>query len=232
MEQFTVSDREEHCRYIAYIAGALTAVKERTAHIEFEDGRVIFTLRAEPTEPEFRKLAEDRIADVICIGYKYSILSGQIAPAGLNAQDREILLTAVIAADFAEDKKYVLSRLAQQRTHTIDGFFNFRLKELREKWLGVAACVPPVFTRGQLTEFMRFLLNTNRGKVFLKRGEVYDVRCRRLRRSALIGDASAEMNTLREIVLSGAGKVECLGSPTALQENFLKRFYEGRVSFG
>lgn len=232
MEQFTVSDREDHCRYIAYIAGALTAVKERTAHIEFEGDRVIFTLRAEPLETDFRKLAEDRIADVICIGYKYSILSEQIAPAGLSEQDREILLTAVIAADFAEDKKYVLSRLSLQRQHTIDGFFNFRLKELREKWLGIAACVPPVFTRGQLTEFMRFLLNTSRGKVFLKSGEVYDIRCRRLRRSALIGDASAEMNTLREIVLSGAGKVQCLGSPTALQENFLKRFYEGRVSFG
>lgn len=232
MEQLTVSDREEHCRYIAYVAGALTAIGNRSAHIAFEGGRVVFTLGADGEESALRRLAEERIADVICIGYKYSVLRGQIDPEGLCAQDREILLTAVIAADYAEDKKYVAARLGSPGRYTIDGFFNFRLKELREKWQGVAACVPPVFTRGQLTEFMRFLLNTSRGKVFLKSGEVYDVRCRRLRRSALIGDASAEMNTLREIVLSGAGKVECLGSPTALQENFLRRFYGGRVFFG
>ena len=39
------------------------------------------------------------------------------------------------------------------------------------------------------------------------------------------------MNTLREIVLSGAGKVECLTAPGTRLENFLRRYYAGRAVF-
>ncbi len=231
MDQITVSDREEHCRYIAYIAGALAAKRENNARICFDGGRVYFIVETTSPVPT-RKVAEDRIADVLCVGYKYAYLRANVCPAGLSAEDREILVAAIIAADFAEEKRYVLAKLANMQSHTIDGFYDFRLKELREKWESVAACVPPVFTKGQLTEFMQYLLHGGKGKIFLKGGEVYDSRCRKLRKSSLIGDESAEINVLREIVLSGAGKVECLGTPSCTQERFLRRFYDGRVFFG
>ena len=48
---------------------------------------------------------------------------------------------------------------------------------------------------------------------------------------SLIEGGRSEMNTLREIVLSGAGKVECLGALSAKHELFLLRYYAGKVDF-
>lgn len=228
MEHLAVSERESNSHFVAYAAGALALAASNSARIAFGGGRVV--LRAEGEESVRRHL-EEKVAEIICIGYKYAELSASVRPAGLGGQDREILLAAIIAADFTEDKKYVLSRLRGAEEYSIDGFYSFRLRDLREKWKGVASCVPPVFTRGQLTEFMQFLLGSEHGKVFLKGEEVYDSRCRRLRRAALIEGGRSEMNTLREIVLSCAGKVECLGTLSEGKENFLRRYYAGRVGF-
>ena len=228
--ELTVTEADGNCRYIAYIAAAL-AKGGAAAQIGFESGRV--RLAASGPDPVLRRLAEEKMADIVCIGYKYAVLYPLVRPAGLGAEDREILLAAVIAADLAEDRRCVLSRLrrAAAEEYTLDGFYRFRLADLREKWRGVAACVPGVFTRGRLADFMDYLLGAGRGKVFLKGDAVFDARCRRLRRSSLIEGGCSEMNTLREIVLSGAGKVECLTSPSTRQENFLRRYYAGRVGF-
>lgn len=233
MGELVVSEREGAFRYIAYVAGALAGshgAKART-QVSFSGGRAVLRVLAEEREASVRALAADRIAEVYCIGYKYELLHGLICPAGLSEEERGILRTAVIAADLAADKRYVLSRLSEVREHTLDGFFRFRLRELAAKWRGIAACVPRVFTRGELAEFMEYLLGGNRGRVFLKGSEVYDARCRRLRRSSLLGDGAPETDTLREIVLSGAGKVDCLGTPGEREQLFLRRYYAGRVGF-
>ena len=228
--EFSVTETDGNCRYIAYIAAAL-AKGGAAAQIGFESGRVRLSVAGE--EPALRRLAEEKVADILCIGYKYAELRPLICPAGLGEEDREILVAAVIAADLAEDLRCVLTRLrrAADAECTIDGFYRFRLSDLRAKWRGVAACVPAVFTRGKLADFMEYLLGAGRGKVFLKGDAVFDARCRRLRRSSLIEGGHSEMNTLREIVLSGAGKVECLVSPSSRQEDFLRRYYGGRVCF-
>lgn len=230
MEQLILSESDGNCRYIAYIAGAVARAGDTSAEICLTGGRIALRLRAESLAA-VRGVAEEKIAEAICIGYKYALMRRDIHPAGLSAEEREILLAAIIAADFADDKKYVLARLETGGECAVDGFFRFRLQGLRKKWAGVAACVPEVFTGSQLAEFMEFLLGACRGKVFLKGGDVFDSRCRRLRRSSLIDGGKSEMNTLREIVLSCAGKVECLTLPSARQENFLRRYYAGRVGF-
>lgn len=227
---FSVTERDGNCRYIAYIAASL-AKAGASAQIGFEEGRVRLCVTGE--DASLRRLAEEKAADILCIGYKYAELAPLIRPAGLGEEDREILVAAVIAADLAEDRRCVLARLrrASGCECTVDGFYRFRLGDLRAKWRGVAACVPSVFTSGKLADFMEYLLGAGRGKVFLKGDAVFDARCRRLRRSSLIEGGRSEMNTLREIVLSGAGKVECLSSPGPRQEDFLRRYYGGRVCF-
>lgn len=230
MEVLAVSDVESNSHFIAYAAGALARGRHR-AGISFSGGRVCLRICPEEEGEELRRTVEEKISEIICIGYKYAQLSSSVRPAGLTDEEREILLAALIAADFTEDKKYVLSRLRGAKEYSVDGFFCFRLRDLREKWKGVAACVPPVFTAGQLTAFMDFLLDGERGKIFLKGGEVYDSRCRRLRRAALIECGSHELDTLREIVLSCAAKVECLGTLPEREERFLRRYYAGRVGF-
>lgn len=234
MEKLTVSERESNCRYIAYVAGILSGKGTGTesAEIGFEDGRVTLSVAAESeTYSELKKQAEEKIAEVIGVGYKYDYLSRAIRPAGLSAEDREILIAAIIAADFAEDTRYIVARLRDIQVHTIDGFFAFRLQSLREKWKNVAACVPHIFDKKQLAEFMDYLLGGSRRKIFLKGSDVYDCRCCRLHRAVLIEGGKSEMNTFREIVLSGAGKIECLSQLSAAQENFLRRYYAGRVGF-
>ena len=232
MEKLIVSEKECNSRYIAYIAGILSgrSVGGATVQIGFEGERVTLSAEAESLG-ELKELAAEKVAEVLCIGYKYDLLSRIIRPAGLGAEDREILLAAIIAADFAEDYRYIRARLRDMSVHTVDGFYLFRLQALREKWKGVAACVPACFDGKQLAEFMEYLLGGNRRKIFLKGKEVYDCRCCRLRRAALIEGGGTEMNTFREIVLSGAGKIECLSSLSAPQENFLRRYYAGRVGF-
>lgn len=227
--ELTVTEADANCRYIAYIAAAL-AKGGAAAQIGFDGGRVRL---AAAGDAALVRAAEEKMADILCIGYKYAALRPLVRPAGLGGEDREILLAAVIAADLAEDRRCVLTRLrrAAAGEYTLDGFYRFRLADLREKWRGVAACVPGVFTRSRLADFMEYLLGAGRGKVFLKGDAVFDARCRRLRRSSLIEGGPSEMNTLREIVLSGAGKVECLTAPGTRLENFLRRYYAGRAVF-
>ena len=232
MEKLIVSEKECNSRYIAYIAGILSgrAVSGARVQIGFEGDRVTLSAETESLV-ELKELAAEKIAEVLCIGYKYDLLSRCIRPSGLGAEDREILLAAIIAADFAEDYRYIRARLRDVSVHTIDGFYLFRLQALREKWKGVAACIPTYFDEKQLAEFMEYLLGGSRRKIFLKGKDVYDCRCCRLRRAALIDGGKSEMNTFREIVLSGAGKIECLSALSAPQENFLRRYYAGRVGF-
>lgn len=230
MEAINISDKAEHCRYISYVAGALTAFRSGDARVSFEGDRVSFTMQAESGEAALRRIAEEKIADVLCIGYKYEALEG-VRPAGLNVSEREILVSAVIAADFMQDKKYVLTKLAAIRQHSIDGFYEFRMRRLREKWQEIAACIPRAFTRDQLCAFLEYLHSSSKRRIFLKGGEVYDARCRRLRYASLLAEGKDEKTVLREIVLSGAGKVECLGSLSPAQEKFLKQYYAGRVAF-
>ena len=232
MEKLFVSDRECNSRYIAYIAGILSGRNAGGTEVQitFGEGRVTLSAEAESLG-ELKNLAADKIAEVLCIGYKYDLLSRHIRPAGLGRQEREILLAAIIAADYAEDFRYIRARLRDVSVHTVDGFYLFRLQSLREKWKGVAACVPASFDGKQLAGFMEYLLGGSRRKIFLKGKDVYDCRCCRLRRAALIEGGKSEMNTFREIVLSGAGKIECLSALSAPQEDFLRRYYAGRVGF-
>ena len=97
MEKLIVSDRECNSRYIAYIAGILSGRNAGGTEVQiaFGEGRVTLSAEAESLG-ELKNLAADKIAEVLCIGYKYDLLSRHIRPAGLGRQEREILLAAII----------------------------------------------------------------------------------------------------------------------------------------
>ncbi len=230
MMELLVSEREERFRYIAYIAGALAALRgDVRTKIVFGGGRAKLCAWAQGRVGAcVLPLAEEKIAEIYCIGYKYEKLCAEVRPAGLDDAEQELLRAALIAADLAADLRYVRARLKEVSVHTLDGFFNFRLRELAEKWSGVAACVPRAFTRGELAEFIEYLPLGSRGRVFLKGCAVYDARCRRLQRASLLGGGA---DSLCEILLSGAAKVDCLDVPTEREQLFLRRYFAGRVGF-
>ena len=156
------SEAEAGCRYIAYIAGALANARGVCAEICAADGRIYLRARGEGLAAA-EKAACERAAEVLGIGYKYAALSRLVRPAGLGREEREILLAAMIAADFPPERRYILARLQTGGERAVDGVYRFRLQTLRKKWESVAACVPAMFTRGRLEEFMRYLLGGSRG---------------------------------------------------------------------
>lgn len=231
-----ISEKESNARYIAYIYASLRPIIDACGgktFFSFESDRVALVVESENKyESYLRRLAEEKIAEVVCVGYKYEAFRKALMPAGIGKEDREILLAALISADFADDRRYVFSRLKGSTQYTVDGFFAFRLAPLRKKWESVIECVPTYFTQEKLAAFMSYLLREDAGeKVFVRGEEVFDKHYHKLRRASLIEEGVSGMNGVREIILSGAGEVECVSAPPPVQENFLKRYYAGRVSF-
>lgn len=146
--------------------------------------------------PIFEDLC-DKIADVIAIGYKYDFFSDKIKGVGLSKNHRELLITALIAADLQEDKRYIRARIKKCSIQSrfekdfclaIDGFYNFRLTALKNKWAEVAEYVPSYFSLRELSDFIAYLSCEKNGKrVIIDGQKVYDSRYNRLRRSSLLG---------------------------------------------
>ena len=234
--ELIVSERESNARYIAYIYTSLMPLAEACgakSAISFDGERIALRLSAEEKyEPCLRRAAEEKLAEVVAIGYKYELFRRALHPAGLNKEEKEILLAALIAADFLDDKRYVFTRLHGDRVYTLDGFCLFRLAALKKKWEQVIDCVPVFFSPEKLAEFLRYLAREEAGgKIFVRGEEIYDGKYRRMRRATLIEEGISDMNGIREIILSGADEVECAGMPTPGQEIFFKRYYAGKVNF-
>ena len=236
MVNITVSEKNENNRYVAYVYGSLYSHLEACgakAELSFDADRTNLNITADKRfDPYIRRFVEEKLAEVIAVGYKYTMFKKQVRPAGLGAEDLEILLAALIAADFREDKNYIFTRIKEMKVYSVDGFYAFRLKMLREKWQSVINCVPGYFTEDRLAAFMGYLLKDDCGeKIFIRDAEIYDNHYNKLRRASLIEGGISDMNTVREIILSCAGEIECVTALPARQENFLRRYYSGRISF-
>ncbi|MBR0190143.1 MAG: hypothetical protein IJQ23_07140 [Clostridia bacterium] len=171
----------------------------------------------------------DRVAEVIVVGYKYDYFKTAVKSCGLNDTEREILLTSLIAADLAEDKKYAFDRVKAVNEIAIDGVLNFRLKPLKNKWKDIAEYMPAYFAGSQLKDFVSFLLENKKKRTYIDDRKVYDNYYRRLKRCSLMDAADGEI--VREVILSGCGEVEIRGALPETDEKYLKEFYGDRVYF-
>ncbi len=177
--------------------------------------------------PYVRKFAEERMADVVAIGYKYAFLSARLPLCGVGAKQRRLLLTAIVAADFREDRAYALRRIRGWEKYSLDGIFHFRMQALRRRWEEIADCVPVGMGEGGAADFLAFVVEDGEGKVYLKKGRAYDGEYRPLCRSLLTGVASP----IGEILLSGAEQVYCFGEVEAETRAFLQKYYEKNAFF-
>ncbi len=177
--------------------------------------------------PYIRNYTEENIADVIAIGYKYQYFDKTLFLPLLDSQERDVLLTSLVAADYPEDREYIKKQIKGLGEYCIDGVFNFRLRDLKMRWKGIAEYIPSEFASSSLESFIDFLIGESSGKVFLKEGKLYDEEYRLLSRSALIGPSSP----VREILLSGADNIYCFGAPDEKTRAFLKKYYKEKVVF-
>lgn len=233
--KLTVSDSLFRVKYIEYIKDSLLSVvrglggSAQTAERD-ERAELDITL-PEDCVPYFRASIEEKIGEVIAVGYKNEYFEKYVRVSGLNNEEYSLLLSALIAADFQEDRAYAASKIVGD-PYTIDGSFNFTLKPLSEKWAEVVSCLPPVFRAGQLKDFISYLVSERKGrKVYVAKGGVYDECFTRLRRVNLCGD-DENLKIVREVILSGEGEVELDFKPPEKDEFYLKEYFGEKIFFG
>ena len=138
-------------------------------------------------------------------------------------------MASLIAADFDDDKKYALNKLKCCREIAIDGVYNFRLKPLKKKWQDVTDCIPQCFLSTQLKEFITYLLENKRKRVYIDGGKVYDSHYRRLNRSSLLGGDGVKI--IREVLLSNCGEIDITGNIPKEDEYYLREYYTDKIIF-
>ncbi len=172
---------------------------------------------------------EDKIGDVIAIKYKNDFLKRELRTIGLTPYENEILHTAIISADFEDDKRYAMRKLRAFESFAIDGIFNFRMQALKNKWKEVSSYIPFFFTGSQLCEFVSYVIGEKKGKkVVIEGNAVYDLNFNRLKRSSLICNAA---DVVKEALLSSSSFVEVVRCVSLEEEEQLKRYFGRRVTF-
>ncbi len=171
----------------------------------------------------------DKVAEIIAIKYKYEYFKRLVLISGLSSTEREILLTSLIAADLDDDKKYAFDRTKKYTNIAIDGIYNFNLQPLKKKWQDIVECIPSCFMKSQLKDFVYYLLENKKKRVYIDNGRVYDSHYRRLKRSLLLDGEGVKI--IREVLLSNCGEVELNGSLPKDDEFYLKEFYNDKIFF-
>lgn len=239
MQFFYVSDCYENNNNILYVRENLSELFFKTEKSRLVADRQRVGLYLSASDDVLRPAVEelsDKLCDVIAIGYKYDFFTRNLKADGLCPGEKELLIAALIAADFDDDKRYVRSRMALcdfcgGLSFAIDGFYNFRLASLKNKWNEVISYVPSYFSRRELGDFIAYLLCEKKGRRVIVDGEkVYDKRFNRLKRSALAGGKSGG-EVVKEAILSGAGEVEVKNRPKAEEERLLKEYFGDKVYF-
>lgn len=236
MSQIKITESAAKSNNIIYIYEMLSLITKQLGCIEdLRGGKNRYELIIDvPSSYKDLLIAEleDKIADVISVNYKYTFFKKNVNSSGLKPVEKELLLTALIAADIDEDKKYVIKKLKSFSEYALDGIFNFRMKPLKEKWGDIIGYIPPGFQSVDLRDFIIYLIKDKMGKrVYFDEGSVYDKRFNVLKRTELLTGDSGEISIVKEILLSGAGEVE-LGTPLPERDEvYLKELYGDRVRF-
>ena len=231
VEEITITQNGFSSQYMSYL---FTKVKDRFSFLpaEFDfhrDGNVsqIECKTERAYCPYVRRYAEEHIADVIAIGYKYAYFEKILRLPLLNKEKKRLLFTALVSADYKEDKSFVMRKLRGNGEYCLDGVFHFRLRELKGRWEDIANYVPTDMSESALDGFLGFLVDDGEGKVFIKDGKVYDENYRELSKSALTG----EQSVISEVLLGGAERVYCFGEVSKDVERFLKKYYAEKATF-
>ena len=178
----------------------------------------------------FRPLLEDKLADVIAVNYKYDFFKRHIRVGGLKPVEYELLLSALIAADLEEDKRYAKTKLSGP-VYAVDGSFNFTMKPLVDMWRDVVGYIPAYFAPDQLKEFVSYVVSEKKGgRVYVVGGKVYDVDYNLLDRAYLTGGDDCRL--IKEIILSSSGEVELSAPIPETDEYYLKQFFGDKIFFG
>lgn len=233
MGKITVTETENRKNNLFYIQSDLTelfALAECVIDNKQVGNRAIMTIICpDKYEKTVREEILDKLSEVIAVNYKYNFFKNSIHLTGLNETEKEILIASLIAADLDEDKKYTFEKIKNLKESAIDGIFNFRLLLLKKKWEDIVSYIPPCFINSQLKDFISYLLENNRKKIYIDGGKVYDSHYKRLKRTALLG--GEKVSLVREVLLSNCGEIHMTGNVSEEDEYYLKEYYSNKIIF-
>ena len=233
MTEICITERAENQNNLFYLTTSLSELLERaecSGITQTEDNRSRLTINCPEQFINIIKAElADKIAEVIVVNYKYKCFLDTIRVTGLEKMEKEILLTSLIAADLTEDKKYTFEKIKELDDIAIDGVYNFRLTQLKKKWKDISSYMPTVFVNNQLKEFLKYLLENKKRKVYIDNGKVYDNHYRKLNRCDLLPDFGARIT--REIIMSNCGEIEISGRLEQDDEFYLREYFGDKIYF-
>lgn len=233
MAKIIVTDKDYNENNLLYAQNCLCELVQSISgsfSIERSGNRSVLMVNC-PSEYQEIVSAEiaDKTAEIVAINYKYEFFKKHVKVAGLNEKEYEILLASLIAADLEEDKRYAFNKMKGSFDIAIDGIYNFRLKALKQKWLDIVSFMPPCFINSQLKDFISYLLENKKRRIYIDGGKVFDSHYRRLLRSSLLDGEGLKIT--REALLSNCGEIELSGELPEDDEYYLKEFYNDKIYF-
>ena len=221
---------EENLLYLQSVMGELFTHADCNANLVSNNNRVKLSINCPDYYADIIKTEIcDRVAEIITIKYKSDYFEKNLKVGGLSTNEKNILFASLIAADLEDDKRYTYEKLKNYTEIAIDGVYNFRLKLLKKKWEDVIDCIPPCFLTSQLKDFISYMIENKRKRIFIDNGRVYDNHYRRLNRCLLLGGQGLKI--VREVLLSNCGEVNITGEIPKEDEFYLKEFYSDKISF-
>lgn len=235
MSKFCVSDASSRVDYMMYLHDGLSPLLIEcgaSVGLSNDGDRCVLAVESEKHAEELILCeVQSLAAEILVVGYKYEYFCQKINPQGLTEGERELLLSALISADELEDARYVRRKFQGKKEFAIDGIFHFLLSPLREKWDEIVGYIPSVFVRGELVDFVTFLIGEKRPKTCYVDGKsVCDSTFRPLRRIRLTA-GNSRLAVVRELLLAGATDVDLVGSISADDERYIRDFFGDRVTF-
>ncbi len=82
---------------------------------------------------DFKSKTDDLLAEIFAFGFKQNYLKKNLYIYKENLLIKTII-NAMTIFDSQNDKKLIKKELFNQQVGALDGFFNFRLKKIKEKW--------------------------------------------------------------------------------------------------
>ena len=233
MAQITVTDKDYNKSNLLYVQNSLsellTQINGSATCKQFGSRSVLSVVCDEEFSNLLRCEIADKTAEIVAINYKYEFFKKNVKLCGLSATEYEILVASLIAADLEDDKRYAYEKMKTEEDIAVDGLYNFRMQPLKSKWQDVVSYVPTGFVNSQLKDFISYLLENKKKRVYIDCGKVYDSHFRLLKRSSLLG--GNKVNVVREVLLSNCGEIELVGSLPAEDERYLKEFYCEKIIF-
>lgn len=233
MTQITVTEKDYNENSLLYVQSSLGELFTHagcTVCENVSDGRVNLTINCPKYYADIiRAEVSDKVAEVVAIKYKYDFFKKHVKVSGLSSIEREILMASLIAADLDEDKRYTYNKMKEYTDIAVDGIYYFRLQPLKRKWIDIINYIPTYFMNSQLKEFISYLLENKKKRVYIDCGKVYDSHYRRLKRSSLLD--GERLKIVREVLLSNCGEIELNGSIPKDDEYYLKEFYNDKIIF-